>query len=437
MRIGVFGAGYVGLVTAVCLSEYGYSIQVVETNPEKLAKLWQGINTIYEPGLTEMLARNLELGRLRFTDDAADTVRSAEVLFLCVGTPPRPDGGADLSQIESAMKAIVQHCGEDDRKTVVVKSTVPVGTAAWLDKVAKLYAKGKQVRLDVVSNPEFLREGAAVQDFMHPDRIVIGASSTEAADQIVQIYEPIDCPKMVTDSHTAEIIKYAANSFLATKISFINMVSDLCDQLGANVSQVAEGMGYDERIGRQFLRAGIGFGGSCFPKDLQAFAHIGREHNVNFGLLDEVMRVNRERPQRMIEKLRKQLWVLSGKTVAVMGLTFKPDTDDVRESPAAAFIEGLLTEGVHVKAYDPIGVPNFKQMYAPIASQVEFVDAEEDLLRDSHAAVLVTEWKQILAFDWDAMKEWMELPVILDTRNALDSGRMREIGYDYTSIGGR
>ncbi len=437
MRIGVFGAGYVGLVTAVCLSEYGYDIQVVETNPEKLAKLRQGINTIYEPGLTEMLGRNLALGRLRFTDDAADTVRSAEVLFLCVGTPPRPDGGADMSQIESAMKAVVQHCEEAERKIVVVKSTVPVGTAAWLDKIAKLYAKGKQVQLDVVSNPEFLREGAAVQDFMHPDRIVIGASSGSAADKLVQIYEPIDCPKMVTDSHTAEIIKYAANSFLATKISFINMVSDLCDELGANVSQVAEGMGYDERIGRQFLRAGIGFGGSCFPKDLQAFAHIGREHNVNFGLLDEVMRVNRERPQRMLEKLRKQMWVLSGKTVAVMGLTFKPDTDDVRESPAAAFISGLLAEGAHVKAYDPIGVPNFRQMYPSIASQVTFVDSEEELFTGSHAAVLVTEWQQIRQFNWAAVKELMELPVVLDTRNALEPTQMRELGYDYSSIGSR
>ena len=435
MRLGVFGAGYVGLVTAVCLAELGYNMQVVEASQEKLAKLQAGDNTIYEPGLTEMLRRGLERGRLRFTDDAAATVRSAEMLFLCVGTPPRPDGSADMSQIEAAMKQIVQHTEDGDRKIVVVKSTVPVGTAAWLDKIAKLYAKDKRIELNVVSNPEFLREGAAVRDFMQPDRIVIGASDADSAGKLIQVYEPIDCPKMVTDSHTAEIIKYAANSYLATKISFINMVSDLCDRLGANVGQVAEGMGYDERIGREFLRAGIGFGGSCFPKDLQAFAHIGREHNVNFGLLDEVMRVNRERPQRMIEKLKRQLWVLSGKTVAVLGLTFKPDTDDVRETPAASLIEGLLAEGARIKAYDPVGVPNFKQMYGPLAAQVEFVDDRDDLFQGSHAAVLVTEWQQIRQLDWDKAKACMELPVILDTRNALDPQRMRALGYDYSSIG--
>ena len=437
MRLGVFGAGYVGLVTAVCLAELGYNMQVVEASQEKLAKLQAGDNTIYEPGLTEMLRRGLERGRLRFTDDAAATVRSAEMLFLCVGTPPRPDGSADMSQIEAAMKQIVQHTEDGDRKIVVVKSTVPVGTAAWLDKIAKLYAKDKRIELNVVSNPEFLREGAAVRDFMQPDRIVIGASDADSAGKLIQVYEPIDCPKMVTDSHTAEIIKYAANSYLATKISFINMVSDLCDRLGANVGQVAEGMGYDERIGREFLRAGIGFGGSCFPKDLQAFAHIGREHNVNFGLLDEVMRVNRERPQRMIEKLKRQLWVLSGKTVAVLGLTFKPDTDDVRETPAASLIEGLLAEGARIKAYDPVGVPIFKQMYGPLAAQVEFVDDRDDLFQGSHAAVLVTEWQQIRQLDWDKAKACMELPVILDTRNALDPQRMRALAYDYYSIGSR
>jgi len=437
MRLGVFGAGYVGLVTAVCLAELGHDLQVVETNAEKLTKLQAGDNTIYEPGLTEMLRRNLANGRLRFTDDAAATVRSADMLFLCVGTPPRPDGSADMSQIESAMKQIVD-CAEDgDRKIVVVKSTVPVGTAAWLDKIAKLYAKGKQVTLHVVSNPEFLREGAAVRDFMQPDRIVIGASDTDSAGKLMEVYAPLDCPKMATDSHTAEIIKYAANSYLATKISFINMVSDLCDQLGANVGQVAEGMGYDERIGREFLRAGIGFGGSCFPKDLQAFAHIGKEHNVNFGLLDEVMRVNRERPRRMIEKLKRQLWVLSGKTVAVLGLTFKPDTDDVRETPAAALIEGLLAEGARIKAYDPVGGPNFRQMYGAIAAQMEFVEERMDLFEGSHAVVLVTEWQQIRELDWSRAKALMELPVVLDTRNALDPERMRELGYDYCSIGSR
>jgi len=437
MRLGVFGAGYVGLVTAVCLAEFGYDMQVVEANAEKLTRLQAGDNTIYEPGLTEMLRRNLELGRLRFTDDASSTVRSSDMLFLCVGTPPRPDGSADMSQIESAMKQIVSCAEEGDRKIVVVKSTVPVGTAAWLDKIAKLYAKGKRVELNVVSNPEFLREGAAVRDFMQPDRIVIGASDKGSADRLMEVYAPIDCPKMVTDSHTAEIIKYAANSFLATKISFINMVSDLCDRLGANVGQVAEGMGYDERIGREFLRAGIGFGGSCFPKDLQAFAHIGREHNVDFGLLDEVMRINRERPRRMIEKLKTQLWVLSGKTVAILGLTFKPETDDVRETPAAALIEGLLAEGARIKAYDPVGVPNFKQMYGAIADRVEFVEDGAALFPGSHAAVLVTEWKQIRQLDWDRAKAHMELPVILDTRHALDPERMRELGYDYSSIGSR
>jgi len=435
MNIAVFGAGYVGLVTAVCLSDLGFRVQVVEKDRSKLSRLQAGISTIYEPGLQEMLVRNLGEGRLIFTDDAPLVILKAEVLFVCVGTPSRPDGSADMSQIEAVTKEIVENSLDSGYKLIVVKSTVPVGTGRWIEKMSALYAKGRKVNLEIASNPEFLREGAAVKEFMHPDRIVVGVASKRGRVLMEDVYRSFDCPKLFTDSHTAEIIKYAANSFLATKISYINMVSDLCEETGADVTLVAEGIGFDRRIGADFLKAGPGFGGSCFPKDLRAFAHVGRSYGLNFGLLEQVMQINRERSQRMIRKLREQLWVLGGKRVAVLGLTFKPGTDDVRETPAASVIEALLAEGASVLATDPLGIAGFREMYGSLAERISFTESPGEALHSAHAAVIVTDWDAYRELDWADVKDRMETPVLLDGRNMLDRAEMRRLGFAFMAVG--
>ncbi|OXS52321.1 hypothetical protein B1A99_34505 [Cohnella sp. CIP 111063] len=435
MNIAVFGAGYVGLVTAVCLSDLGFRVQVVEKDRSKLSRLQAGISTIYEPGLEEMLVRNLGEGRLIFTDDAPLAILEAEVLFVCVGTPSRPDGSADMSQIEAVTKEIVENSLDSGYKLIVVKSTVPVGTGRWIEKMSALYAKGRRVNLEIASNPEFLREGAAVKEFMHPDRIVVGAASERGRALMEDVYRSFDCPKLFTDSHTAEIIKYAANSFLATKISYINMVSDLCEETGADVTLVAEGIGFDRRIGADFLKAGPGFGGSCFPKDLRAFAHVGRSYGLNFGLLEQVMQINRERSQRMIRKLREQLWVLGGKRIAVLGLTFKPGTDDVRETPAASVIEALLAEGASVLATDPLGIAGFREMYGSLAERISFTVSPGEALLGAHAAVIVTDWDAYRELDWADVKDRMETPVLLDGRNMLDRAEMRRLGFAFMAVG--
>ncbi|MFB9276746.1 UDP-glucose dehydrogenase family protein [Cohnella cellulosilytica] len=435
MNIAVFGAGYVGLVTAVCLSELGFRVQVVEKDRHKLNRLQAGISTIYEPGLQEMLIRNLSEGRLVFTENGPLAILKAEVLFVCVGTPSRPDGSADMSQIEAVTKEIVESSLDSGYKLVVVKSTVPVGTGRWIEKMSVLYAKGRKANLEIASNPEFLREGAAVKEFMHPDRIVVGVASERGRTLMEEVYRSFDCPKLFTDSHTAEIIKYAANSFLATKISYINMVSDLCEETGADVALVAEGIGCDRRIGADFLKAGPGFGGSCFPKDLRAFAHVGRSYGLNFGLLEQVMQINRERSQRMIRRLREQLWVLGGKKIAVLGLTFKPGTDDVRETPAAAVIEALLAEGASVLATDPLGIAGFRAMYGNLADRIAFAESAGEALLGAHAAVIVTDWDVYRELDWAGVKDGMETPVLLDGRNMLDRAEMRRLGFAFMAVG--
>ncbi|MDR6878739.1 UDP-glucose/GDP-mannose dehydrogenase family protein [Bacillus sp. 3255] len=436
MNIGVFGAGYVGLVTAVCLSDMGYKLWVVEKDKEKLEKLKIGINTIYEPGLTELLQKNIQLGRIQFTEEGKSVVENCEIIFLCVGTPSRPDGSADMSQIEAAMKEIVeQSVSLGQYRLVVVKSTVPVGTSAWMRKIATMYAKGSQHLVDLASNPEFLREGVAIKDFKEPDRIVLGCTTDRARELLSKVYEPFICPKIVTDSNTAEIIKYAANSFLATKISFINMVADLCESVGGDISQVAEGMGYDNRIGKDFLKAGIGFGGSCFPKDLRAFLHIGESYNLNFGLLKEVIKINQSRPERVVALLKEMLWVLEGKRITILGLTFKPNTDDVRESPAAGLIAALKAEGAKITATDPIGIENFKKMYVAESKDIEFEIDTLKSVENSHALILVTDWNEYSTLDWVTVKEFMELPVILDGRNLLNEDLIRTAGFQYAAIG--
>lgn len=435
MRIGVFGAGYVGLVTAVCLAEIGHLLQVVEVDEHKVEKLNNGISTIYEPGLTELLERNISHGNICFTGESASVIKHSEVIFLCVGTPPKPDGSADLSQIETAVREIVRNAHEDEYKLIVVKSTVPVGTSQQLRKLVREEAKGRRLNIEVASNPEFLREGSAVGDFMNPDRIVIGASTERAQALLGSVYESFNCPKIFTTPETSEVIKYAANSFLATKISFINMVADLCEEVGADVSLVAEGMGYDKRIGPDFLRAGIGFGGSCFPKDLQAFLHVGKSKGLDFGLLEEVIRINNWRPMRVVQKLKEYLGGLNAKQIAVLGLAFKSNTDDVRESPAAKLIKLLVHEGAAVKATDPLGIENFKRMYPDLAEHVHFTEHPEASISDSHAAVVVTDWKEYKSLDWKLIKNSMARPVIYDTRNMLNAREMLSIEFEYLAIG--
>ncbi len=436
MNISVFGAGYVGLVTAVCLADLGFHVLVVEKDPAKLGTLREGGCTIYEPELPELLLRNVNNGRLSFTGDGTEAIRASEVLFVCVGTPSGPDGGADMTQIEAVMKTIVDTCADtEERKLVVVKSTVPVGTGMWMEKIGRLYAKGRTVRLDIASNPEFLREGAAVREFMHPDRIVVGVGSDYGRALMEEVYRSFDCPKLFTDTKTAEMIKYAANSFLATKISYINMVSDLCEETGADVALVAEGIGYDKRIGSDFLKAGPGYGGSCFPKDLRAFAQMGRSCGLDFGLLEQVMQINRDRPRRILKKLREHLWVLGGKRIAVLGLTFKPGTDDVRETPAAALIEALLSEGAAVAATDPMGIPGFERTYAGLAERIRLVEGPSEALRGAHAALIATDWDEYRNLDWERAKLGMETPVLLDGRNMLDRESMQRIGFAYSSVG--
>jgi UDPglucose 6-dehydrogenase len=436
MRIAVYGAGYVGLVTAVCLSDLGFSVQVIEKDLDKVKKLSNGICTIYEPGLPNLIRKNISKKRLFFTNNASLVLPNVDVIFICVGTPPKSDGSTDMSQIEAAINEIIEYSVEDDYKIIVIKSTVPVGTANWIRNYINKRLEDKRANIDVVSNPEFLREGVAVQDFFKPDRIVIGGDSQRAIEILSNvIYGEFNCPKIIADSNTAEMIKYAANSFLAVKVSFINMVSDLCEKMDADILKVSEGIGYDVRISPHFLKAGIGFGGSCFPKDLKAFSHLGKKYNVNFGLLDEVLKINEERPAKVISKLRTKLGDLNDKNIVILGLTFKPNTDDVRETPAAKLIEKLIQNGAFIKAYDPAGNSNFQQMYPHLSTRMLLCSDTSDLFYNSHAVLLVTDWPEFRELDWCSIIKIMELPILFDLRNLLDANEMLQLGYDYVSIG--
>jgi UDPglucose 6-dehydrogenase len=429
MRIGVFGAGYVGLVTAVCLAEMGHKLQVVEIDESKVEKLNLGINTIYEPGLDELLVRNVKRGNLKFTSDSSSAIQYAEVIFLCVGTPPLPDGSADLSQVDSAINKIIEYTQDNEYKLVVIKSTVPVGTANRLNNIIKTAANERNFEIEIASNPEFLREGSAVNDFMNPDRIVIGASSERGSAILCKVYDDFDCPKVVTNLESAEIIKYASNSFLATKISFINMVADLCEEVGADVSVVARGMGYDKRIGPDFLRAGIGFGGSCFPKDILAFIDAAEYYDLDFSLLKEVITINNKRPQRLVSKLKGVIPDLKDKTISVLGLAFKSNTDDVRESPSAKVISLLMSEGATVKANDPLAIENFMATYKDLSSRVILNTDIIETLRESHAVIILTDWDDYKKIDWEDARKIMKEHIIIDARNMLDQSKPMNFHY--------
>ncbi|MBZ0159356.1 UDP-glucose/GDP-mannose dehydrogenase family protein [Candidatus Methylomirabilis sp.] len=446
MEICIVGTGYVGLVTGACLAEIGHRVVCVDDDLEKIATLKQGRMPIFEPGLDNLVTRNRREGRLSFTTDLKEGIEAATVIFICVGTPPLEDGDADLSAVEQVARQIGELSSA--YKLVVEKSTVPVQTGMWIEKTLKVYGGGKDDRFDVASNPEFLREGSAVEDFLHPDRIVVGVGHPRAERLLRDLYEPIvsgdfTCPThgvcreagpipfVVTDIKSAELIKHASNSFLAMKISFINSVADLCELVGADVERVAEGMGLDRRIGRAFLNAGLGFGGFCFPKDLQAFVKIAEKCGYDFGLLREVDRINELRIVQAIKKLKDHLWILKEKVIGVWGLAFKPDTDDVRYSPALALIHRLLAEGVAVKAYDPKAMERVRQQLPSLL----YCQDPYEVASGADALVVATEWKEFGDLDLPRVRTLMRRPLMLDGRNLFDPLKMKAMGFEYLGMG--
>ena len=450
LKLAVLGLGHVGLPTALGLAELGWWVVGAEDDKEKAAQIARGEVPFHEPGVADLLRRHLQSERFTVRTDVGQAVREANVVFVCVGTPQREDGGADLSQLDGVARSIARNL--NGYKLIVEKSTTPVLTAQQLRQSIARYSNtaddtadqtSPDDRIDVAVNPEFLREGRAVRDFFNPDRIVIGAETDRAAETMTRLYQPLldrlgktaESFIIVTDVNTAEIIKHASNAFLSTKISFINMVADLCEATEANVQDVARGLGMDPRIGPSFLNAGIGFGGFCLPKDLSAFRWIARQHAVDFSLLAEVAGVNEARTDRFLEKVRKAVWVLKGKTLAVWGLSFKPDTDDVREAPSIPIVRRLVEEGARLRLYDPQAAGTFKQVMAPEPPGLVYSDSPEEAADGADALLILTEWPEFARTDLGAVKKTMAVPVIVDGRNMLDPEAVRALGFEYHSFG--
>ncbi|MFW6160260.1 MAG: UDP-glucose dehydrogenase family protein [Acidobacteriota bacterium] len=432
MKIGVIGTGYVGLVTAVCLAELGHQVIGTDIDKEKIDMALQGKSHIYEPGLEELLRKNLAENRLKFYHQLMDTIHDSDVLFVCVSTPQKEDGSADMIYVERVSRMIAENM--NSYKLVVEKSTVPIRTSMWIKRTINLYQKN-QANFDVASNPEFLREGSAVSDFLHPDRIIIGVETKKAEDILLKIYEKFKEKILVTNIDTAELIKHASNSFLAMKISFINLISELCERTEADVELVAKGMGLDSRIGSQFLRAGIGYGGSCFPKDVRALIHIGENLGVNFGLLREVDRINFNRIEVFMEKVRKTLWIIKEKKIAVLGLSFKPETDDIRNAPSIFLIRQLLKEGGHLSLYDPKAMSNMKNIFPEQPPQISYASSPYEALEEANACLIITEWDEFRSLELGKVKQLMANPIIIDGRNVFHPTEAREVGFEYYSMG--
>jgi UDPglucose 6-dehydrogenase len=430
MDLAIIGSGYVGLVTGACFADVGHNVICVDNDPQKIELLQAGKIPIYEPGLEEVIHRNVSAHRLRFTGSIQEAVDNSQIIFIAVPTPQQPNGDVDLSFLERVAREIAGVL--TDYRVIVDKSTVPVKTGEKVAESIKRYNR-HGAKFDVVSNPEFLREGCAVADLMHPDRIVIGAQSEHAVDLMKKVYEPFMAPILVTDINSAELIKHCANSFLALKISYINAVSAICEASGADVEKVADGIGMDHRIGRDFLNAGVGYGGSCFPKDIAAFITISDRLGVPFDLLKEVQRINAAQKERFLKTIRETLWVLREKRIAVWGLTFKPDTDDVRSSVAIDLVAGLLREGAHVVTYDPKGMDKARAVKT-IAS-AEFAPSALEAVRDAEALIIATEWSEFANVDLAIVKEKMRTPIVFDGRNLLDPETMGHLGFHYYSIG--
>ncbi|MFA6142555.1 MAG: UDP-glucose/GDP-mannose dehydrogenase family protein [Candidatus Omnitrophota bacterium] len=431
MKISIIGSGYVGLVTGACFADLGNDVICIDNDVKKIKSLKSGAIPIYEPGLEELIRRNRKEGRLSFSSNIKEGVGRSEIIFIAVGTPSRDNGDADLTFVEHVSKEIAQ--AMPSYRLVVEKSTVPVNTGEWVEHTIKAFNK-RNIKFDVASNPEFLKEGSAIEDFMHPDRVVIGVKSKKARDLLVELYKPLKAPIVVTDIKSAEIIKHASNSFLAAKISFINAISDICDKVGADIVEVARGVGFDKRIGREFLNAGIGFGGSCFPKDLSAFIHIAEKIGYDFGLLKEVQKINDFQKKLLVRKIEGLLWNLPRKTVGVLGLSFKPNTDDIRCSPALDIISMLLKEEVNIRTYDPVAMPKAKEI---LGKDVKFCKDAYEAARQSDCLLIATEWNEFKELNFKKIKKLMKQAIIVDGRNIYDPAEMKKLGFTYVGIGRR
>ena len=431
MQIAVIGTGYVGLVTGACFAEYGVDVTCVDVDAGKIEKLNNGIIPIYEPGLDQIVEKNSKAGRLRFTTDIKTAVEGALVVFLAVGTPPKPDGSPDMSYYQQAAKDVAE--AMNGYKVLVTKSTVPIGTGKWLREFVGENQTTK-TNFGVASNPEFLREGAAIDDFMRPDRVVIGSNEEDAIAIMKDLYRPlylIETPIVITSLEAAELIKYAANAFLATKITFINEVANLCDAIGCDVHDVARGMGMDNRIGRKFLHPGPGYGGSCFPKDTRALTTVADQFGVETRIVDAVIEANERQRDAMIPKIEKMVGDLKGKKIGVLGLSFKPETDDMRESPAIDIVHAIVKRGGTVCAYDPVAMDEAKHYL----NGIEYATDEYDALVDADALVIITEWNQFRALDMERVKSLLKTPKIIDLRNIYEPEDMRQHGFEYVGVG--
>jgi UDPglucose 6-dehydrogenase len=431
MKICMIGSGYVGLVTGVCLAEFGMEIICVDKDKAKIEMMQKGASPFYEPGLDDLIEKNMKEGRLSFSTDTKKGVVASSVIFIAVGTPANKDGSPNLSQIEAAVREVARSMNE--YKIIILKSTVPVGTGKWAKGAIEEEVKGA-CTFDLVSNPEFLREGAAVEDFFRPDRVVIGAESERAVEAMKEIYNAfylIEAPFVITTIETAELIKYASNAFLATKASFINEIANLCEHVGADVHDVSRAMGLDGRIGKKFLHPGPGFGGSCFPKDTHALVHIGRKHNCEMEIIQSTINVNEKQKERMIEKIEGMVGDVRGKTIGVLGLAFKPNTDDMREACSIPIIQGLQARGARIKAYDPEAMEEAKK----VLQDVIYCTGPYEAAEGSHALVLVTEWNQFRLLDLERIKGLLQEPVFIDLRNVYEPLHMRELGFRYCGVG--
>ncbi|HZO90726.1 MAG TPA: UDP-glucose/GDP-mannose dehydrogenase family protein [Chthonomonadaceae bacterium] len=429
MNICVIGTGYVGLVTGSVFSDLGNEVICVDKDEAKIAMLERGEMPIYEPGLEEMVKRNVEDRRLFFTMDLGHAVEHSDVVFICVGTPPKENGDPDMTYVEEAAQGIARALNR--YKVIVNKSTVPVGTGNLVREIIETNRR-RNVDFDVVSNPEFLREGSAIKDTLEPDRIVIGAPNQVVAMKILELYAPLERPMLITDVASAEMIKYASNAFLATKISFINSIANICDAVGADVIQVIKGMGYDHRIGAAFLNAGLGYGGSCFPKDSSALARTAEKVGYDFKLLKAVMEVNKEQPVRFLDRLRAALGgSFKGKQIGVLGLAFKPNTDDMRDAKSIEIIGKLLAEGAEVRAYDPIAIENTRHIFP----QICYTNTAYEAAEEADALVIVTEWNEFKLLNMERIKGLMQRPLIFDGRNIYDPVKLRRLGFEYHCVG--
>jgi UDPglucose 6-dehydrogenase len=431
MQIAVIGTGYVGLVSGACFAEFGIDVTCVDVDKQKVDNLNNGIIPIYEPGLDKIVEKNVAAGRLHFTTDIKAAVERSLVVFLAVGTPPLPDGSPDMSYYQQAAKDVADAI--NGYKVLVTKSTVPVGTGKWLRDFVSQNLK-IETDFGVASNPEFLREGAAIEDFMRPDRVVVGSNEEKAIEVMKELYRPlylIETPVVITSLEAAELIKYAANAFLATKITFINEIANLCDAIGCDVHDVAKGMGMDNRIGRKFLHPGPGYGGSCFPKDTRALTTVADKYGVETRIVDAVVEANERQRDAMIPKIEKLVGDLAGKKIGVLGLSFKPETDDMRESPATDVINAMVAKGATVRAFDPVAMEEAKH-YLP---DIEYAVDEYDAITGADALVIITEWNQFRALDMEKVKSVLASPKVADLRNVYEPKDMRAMGFEYVGVG--